>query len=296
MTSITMELETITPERAKDMLTRNTNNRALQKGTVTSYARQMKNGVWLLNGDAIRFSDEGVLLDGQHRLAAVVMSGASIQAWVGRGFPAEAQMTMDGQRKRTAGDVLNLRGFSNGNKVAACVRMVYRWDQGERSMLSFGGNAAHLSSLEVAKIVESDESFSHAVAQTHPAHSLAPVRVIATLHVLTSRLDVNKTQQFFEQLASGANLAEGNPILTLRRYWARLQNSTGSIPPGQYLMAGVRAWNAWAEGRTLTQIAYKTFIIPEVVSPRIDIAGIYPTESPTVAPTVAPTLVSETVI
>jgi hypothetical protein len=277
---ITMELEEITPEIALKYLQTNVVNRKLQPNTVAFYARQMADGQWQLNGDAIRFSQTGALQDGQHRLTAVVESGRPLTTWVARGLPDEAQLTMDQQRKRTAGDMLAMTGMPRGNQVAAIVRVIRRWDQGERSIRGFAGGQRPMSMAEVIHAATEDPLFLEA-AQRVSARGLygqAPPRALGALYVLLARTHVQLSDVFFEYLTSGADLPEGNPILTLRRYWANLGGSNtrhGGANSALYLMAGVRAWNAWAEGRKLAQIAYKSTEIPEVVvpSPRLRRAG-----------------------
>lgn len=259
-----MELMTVTPELAAEWLGHNTHNRSLGNATVLSYSRQMKDGLWLLNGDSVRFSDQGVLLDGQHRLAAVIHSGASITMWVGRGFPLEVQATIDTQRKRTAGDALGLEGYANGNQLAAVVRMVHRWDQGERSMFGFGGSKDHLSTIEVLKVLEKDaDPYEQSVKHSHMR--IAPGRILSTLYVLSSRVDHTLAEIFLERFYDGASLSRGNPILTFRGYAERLSAPQGKAPaPGIYLNAGVRAWNAWIQDRSLLTIGYKGSTIPEI--------------------------------
>ena len=67
---ITAKVETITPDIAKTMLGENVNNRRISHDNVNMFAREMRNGEWRFNGEAIKFSKDGRLLDGQHRLLA----------------------------------------------------------------------------------------------------------------------------------------------------------------------------------------------------------------------------------
>lgn len=269
---LTMQLETLTPTVAEQMLSHNTRNRKSQIATVKHYARQMAEGLWQLNGDAIRFDHTGVLLDGQHRLQAVVMSGVTVQSWVGRGFPTEAGDTMDQQRKRTAGDIMSMHGITSGDKVAAVVRVVRRWEDGERSMYGFAGTRnVMLTASEVLDIVQKDDIYLAAarISTSREMAVMCPPRIAGSLFVLTNRVDSEGCNFFFERLASGAGLEEGSPILTLRRHWMRLtQDRHRGSNNGVFLMGGVRCWNAYAEGRNLSNVHYKTATIPELSNVR----------------------------
>lgn len=66
----------VTPEIAEEWLTRNNaSNRHLRPRVVSRYAFDMKRGEWRLTHQGIAFRSDGTIADGQHRLAAVVMSG-----------------------------------------------------------------------------------------------------------------------------------------------------------------------------------------------------------------------------
>ena len=68
-------IELITPKIAEQYLAKNSNNYSrLYKATVDQYAYEMLNGEWIFNGEAIKFNKSGKLVDGQHRLSAIVKS------------------------------------------------------------------------------------------------------------------------------------------------------------------------------------------------------------------------------
>lgn len=77
----------VTPELARVWLRANTRNRNTRERAVTEYARDMVAGHWNLNGEAIKFAYDGSLLDGQHRLRAVIEADATVQMLVVVGLP-----------------------------------------------------------------------------------------------------------------------------------------------------------------------------------------------------------------
>ncbi len=107
-----MELKEIvlTPEIAQEMMNYNTCNRPLSRNTVAKYARMMKQGEWFLSHQAIAFADDEngnqILVDGQHRLAAVVQSGATINTTII--YHAKQTPYIDTVRNRTFIDNLNI--------------------------------------------------------------------------------------------------------------------------------------------------------------------------------------------
>jgi len=73
---------TVTPAHAEKWLTMNSpDNRRIRPSHVRHLAKQMELGRWMLSPEPIVFSPQH-LLDGQHRLSAVLMSGCTIEASV----------------------------------------------------------------------------------------------------------------------------------------------------------------------------------------------------------------------
>jgi aerobic-type carbon monoxide dehydrogenase small subunit (CoxS/CutS family) len=68
----------ITPEMAADWLTKNLSNRPRRASTVSYYATQMTRGQWQITHQGIALDCRGHLVDGQHRLAAIVLAGIPV--------------------------------------------------------------------------------------------------------------------------------------------------------------------------------------------------------------------------
>jgi hypothetical protein len=100
---------TIGPAEAKALLTLNTDNRKIRPGRVKYYARVMKQNGWVLTHQGIAFSEDGVGLDLQHRLLAVIESGVDIKVMVVEGLSKEAFAAIDQMERRSVADALKLR-------------------------------------------------------------------------------------------------------------------------------------------------------------------------------------------
>lgn len=121
MNRITSEVETITPQKAREYLELNKVNRPLNKKQVVFYASQMVRGQWKLNGEAIVFADDGHLLNGQHRLRAVETAGIPVDFLVVRGCESDVFATYDTGRSRTGGDALAICNIRNSTNMAALI-------------------------------------------------------------------------------------------------------------------------------------------------------------------------------
>ena len=127
------KVEVITPEIATDILeNHNPRNRRVSEPTVEAYASDMKQGRWVLNHQGIAFDEEGNLIDGQHRLWAIVFANVSVEMMVTRDIPVSELKngvelnpmdSIDRNRVRTTGQQMQLcHGIKNGSQVAAAVR------------------------------------------------------------------------------------------------------------------------------------------------------------------------------
>jgi len=98
----------IDPTDAKSLLERNTGNRKLRESVVNYYAKEMRNDEWVDNGDPIRISKSGRLLNGQHRLSALVKAGVTLPFHFLSNLSEESFEQMDNGAKRTLQDNLDL--------------------------------------------------------------------------------------------------------------------------------------------------------------------------------------------
>lgn len=105
---ITSEIEMITPEKAIQYLSFNTGNRSIRPTVVESLALSIKAGEWMTSHQGIGFSASGRLVDGQHRLSAVIAAGMPINIIVTRGLPEDIFEVIDRHSKRTMTDTLRM--------------------------------------------------------------------------------------------------------------------------------------------------------------------------------------------
>jgi hypothetical protein len=145
-------VQTITPARAAQWLEANTTNRPLSRPVVRSFAEAMRRGEWLVTHQGIAFDVNGVLVDGQHRLAAIIEADLPVELTV---FSEVAEGTfdvLDIGKRRTAADVLAIEGEKNSTMLAAMVRTV--WLYHNRPDLTWTGGAAAVSNHQIVQKLE----------------------------------------------------------------------------------------------------------------------------------------------
>jgi hypothetical protein len=125
----TATVELISPTKAAEYLELNTSNRRYREGYANDLAKQWQNGHFLAGVGSIAFNKEGKLIDGQHRLNAVVKSGLTLKFVVVRSLHDNAFAAIDSGVKRTGGDVLSIfdKDIKNSNNVAALCTGILSW-------------------------------------------------------------------------------------------------------------------------------------------------------------------------
>lgn len=98
--------ETITPDTARIYLKLNNNNRPLRKTHIRELASDMMQGNWQVTHQSIAFDITGRLIDGQHRLYAIIEAGIPIQISVTRGCSASSFSIIDRGSNRSKSDIL----------------------------------------------------------------------------------------------------------------------------------------------------------------------------------------------
>ena len=247
------KLERITPESAAEMLQLNKNNRPASATSVKFLAREIREGRWQVNGDTITFADDR-LIDGQHRLMAVIESGIPISTFVVRGVPSESFLTKDSGRKRGAADALAIIGVNYSNSVAASLKQV--WLYYKTGKLDNTGIAPSTSIL--IEFYEKHTGITRSVQLIKTRTNLVQNSLLSALHYLFSQKDQDAADQFMNDLCTGANLDPYDPVFLLRKRLLENLSSTLKIPFYSLGALIIKAWNARREGKTAKRITFKS--------------------------------------
>ena len=136
--SVWPELCEINPDFAKELLKRNTHNRKEKKGAQRRYAADMSADAFEYNGDTIVMGHDGVLIDGQNRLEAVVSSGKTITTIVAFA-PPEAFKTKDSGVGRSARDMFTVMERPNSTVLSTALKNLYYFKKDKFVEAMYGG-------------------------------------------------------------------------------------------------------------------------------------------------------------
>jgi hypothetical protein len=103
----------VTPVMAQQWLKANNFNRPLKPRLVDKYVSQMCNGNWQRTHQGIAFDFKGTILDGQHRLWAIVQSGCTLPMLIFLNESRRVHESIDGGKPRSLLDVIRLELCDN---------------------------------------------------------------------------------------------------------------------------------------------------------------------------------------
>jgi hypothetical protein len=249
--TMNINLTKITPKQAAQMLAKNTGNRRLDPKRVRKYASEMARGQWKVTGDTIKLADDGRVLDGQHRLAAIAEAGSTVTVAVATGVDADVFDVLDSGKTRTSGDVLKIAGIKSASVTATVARMLILLDAGIDPNDSHSGSVVSKTDiLEFA--VKNEAALLDAVQRGNILYNRVGGNwsAWATFCFLTSAVDPEGLGEFVDGVVTGIGLSHGDPRLGLRNYLAQRKPTDRVMSTTTYQ----RAYNAWAQNRKMSRI------------------------------------------
>ncbi len=272
---ITVAIEHVTPFRAARWLAdaAGRQQRPISRQRVAEYAEALEDGDFVFVGDPIRLDSNGQLMDGQHRLSAVVKSGIAIDMVVVRGVPADRYDVIDSGKSRRMADVLSGDGHSATHRLGGLLAAVYWHDTGGKR---FANNAesrrARRNPVLLAEATTAQPIADRVYKALDGLPSLAyfGLAVVLFRRVATAA-DVDR---FVSGVADDSGLDRGDPRKAAREWLIRESSASRAhteLNRTEMLAVLIAAWNAFRRGKQVIrfqsenlreQFAAKT-LVPE---------------------------------
>jgi hypothetical protein len=254
----------ITPVKAAEMLAANTSNRPLSRSTVRAFAEAMRRGDWLVTHQGIAFDTRGVLVDGQHRLAAVVEADVAVEMAVFTDVEPDTFDVLDTGKRRNAADVLAIEGEKSSTLLAAMVRTVWQYEN--RPDASWSGGAAAVTNHQIVQTLEAHLKIREFIAvgeriATETGMIKSAAGAAAYLVEQANKGRKTRLAEWHEGVIDGAGLGKNDPRLVFRRtMFAMARKQAGVVQrrrdTREHVALYLKAFNAWAAGETITQLRF----------------------------------------
>lgn len=246
-------VEQVTPRKAAKWLETNTKNRPVRLTYVDTLADEITEGRWKENGDSIRFNGTE-LIDGQHRLMAIVKAGKPIKSIVVRDLPGHVFDTIDVGRSRKAADILALRGETSTATLAAVARLTYLYDSGTMQTKS----RKTVTATRIEGMIQDQPGIREAVNTWRSRvnkSKLAPSGPIIACYHIASRLNRKQADDMMDKLVNGTALRD-DPFHVLRERFIKMRLDKGSFNAEHYMALTLKCWNAARSGDPIGQLRY----------------------------------------
>lgn len=255
------EVVLVTPEMASawlDDLERPKNRRVSQR-EVRQIAEAIKRDEWQVTGSAVQFDAGGNLIDGQHRLEAVVLAERPVPMFVATGIEPSAIAVLDQGRKRSVADFLTIHGYADANNLAAAMGQLIVF----RHYKTFSLRKANYYPTPNEVLQALREREAGVVETLKIAHLVrgklwgVPVSTLGALLHLLGEVDHADMEEFAFQLRTGAGVDDIDAVFALR---TRLMNAAASrrkLGRDEFAAITIKAWNAWRAGEPVAALSWR---------------------------------------
>jgi len=255
-----IELVEFTPTVAEGFLKGNHGNRNVRPHVVSNYARQMKQGLWNIGESMICVSPEGKLLNGQHRLLAVIESGATVKMYVRWGVAEAEYATMDRGEVRKASDFFAHNGILNGVRAAAFANLVRNY----RVRGTVNGSPQDGNKPTPEELLEVWNSIPYAgdtLKSATPIHtSITTVWGMFAFWLIAEGASVETAKEFFSVMHPSCSIPMSNthPARRLQDLMRNAKSRRIKYTCEETVALVVKAYNAWIEGREVQSLAWRS--------------------------------------
>jgi hypothetical protein len=259
---------TITPTYAAQLLETNVKNRKIDDNMVAQYARDMSNNTWKINGETIKVSKNGILLDGQHRLMASVRSDHEFVTMFVEGLDEDSFTTIDIGKKRNAAAILHIAGYKSTHTLGATVRWLPVIRAGTLSKAHSIQNRK-MTPEQILEFIEANPLVVNSVKEC--SGKLA--KIIATslsspVHYLAYLKDKELCEKYFNDIRFGENLKRGDPAWAVRN---ALMNRSERRNGAEVILFLIKGWNALRAGKTVEAMrSFNRENREDLISPQVE--------------------------
>lgn len=248
----------IGPSEAKELLAFNTRNRNLRPRRVTKLADDMRNGEWR-DGGSLLFAGSGegrVLLDGQHRLHAVVAADVKLNFIIVENLDLSDQQAVDTGMRRTLADVLKFQGESNCIDLSGALGWHWRWSH---DLMKSNYTPTVAQALDTLR---DHPGLRDSFSVPRPAFRALRLSrgLCGFLYYVQQGIDAEDAAAFWNQLGTGiiSGVHERHPLYALRRQLEGNQGSaTRKFDTTTSAALIIKGWNMWREGREVQLLMWR---------------------------------------
>lgn len=234
---MTLEVLRVTPAKAQQWLKKNhPDNRRISPTRVSALANDMRSGNWKLTHQGICFDADGNVIDGQHRLSAIVESDTAIEMVVATNHAGELTDPIDRHRLRSLSFLTGL-----GSRQLGAAKVLCGLAQGFEYQLPLSPAEAldvferYRADYERIATVSTSAFFSGVLGALIYAVPVAPDAIV----------------EFAHQVKTGEMIQTGDPAFSFRKW---LESNKARQRPWETAMATLSCIRYHVVGKKLRSV------------------------------------------
>jgi len=246
----------LTPELAAEWLEYNTINRPMNDLHMRSIARQIMHGRWKYNGNTIKITKEGDVLDGQHRMWAVLEARIPVETVFVYGLDRDAFTTIDTlQKTRSGADIIALCGTSRyRNVIASALAWLLRWQRG--IITEYKAPQYRIDNADLEEAFRAHPEIIRAVEAANRLRRLCNVSLIACFYYVLANRDQDLADRMMQTLEDPAQVGMQDPYFKLRTYFTADHHKMKD--PVMTIALAIKATNMAHAGRKCATLSWKS--------------------------------------
>jgi hypothetical protein len=216
------EVMDITPDMAKKILAhRNKNNRPIRYTHLEKLSDAIEKDEWKVTNQGIAFDHDGNLIDGQHRLAAILQTRKTVKMMVATNMDKGIFDVVDTGSKRSTGDALDILGSEHGRIVSAALKIYICYQKFPEKAWS-GAAIQQPSTSDVIAIYKDRqdeiEALLSVIKKKHRNFKCFSMSLGLVLSILLLDAGWSDMQiwEFWDCVTLGANLPPDSVVLSFR--------------------------------------------------------------------------------
>ena len=245
---------TVTPEDAMQLLESNGCNRPLNDQHVRRIARQIVDGKWRFNGDTIKISSTNDILDGQHRLWAIIEAKTAVETIVVRGIEPDAFATIDTLRKsRSGSDVLALLGVTGQRStISVGLQWLIRWQR--KTLETYKSPANRIENSDIEQAFKDNPGIARAAERSNKLRGIGNPGLIAFFYFVLTNRNPDLAERMIHTLENPSGVGINDPFFRLRAYFLSDKARKDALIT---IALMVKAANAAHDGREMKALNWR---------------------------------------
>ena len=272
---------TITPEFANSLLEKNNHNRPVSKKRVEYYANLMENDKWHLTHQGIAIDKNGCIIDGQHRLLAVIKANKSIAFNISTNVENETFKYVDVGYTRTTGNVFAIDGIKNATNHAAGISKYYNFSSNQKQLATNFNRKIEMNFTHddyLAFYYKEEPCLIEILKMSQNMHAKYRILKVSEIYAFASYCMFDKNwgfshvQSFFENVYIQRHDSKSNaPKLLFNKL---IQNITGTLELKSKVKTAliIKAFNYYTEKKSIKLLNFyeKRDKYPDVIKKAVN--------------------------